>query len=106
MKFKNETLIKRAMDIASKIYFNNNKLENNGYTENLKWKQKGKSLLSEEEFKTLVNNESKFYSKLREYKDELLYRVMRKDIDKEEYKLALDKINSLRDGTYKEKYNY
>lgn len=92
MNFKNETLIKKTLNTVDDIFFNNNYLKENGYIENCGWVQKAKSYLCDEEFKELVNRENKLYNKLNKYKNELLHRVIRKDISEEEYKKVLDKI--------------
>ncbi|MBY6838794.1 hypothetical protein [Clostridium botulinum] len=102
MKMNNKELTNKAIHTASDIYFSENKLKEIAYLQNCEWKCKSYS--KQEEFEKEIKNNKRLYNKLRKYKDELMYRLINKNISKEEYNLTIDKIDSLENGKYKEKY--
>lgn len=101
---RKETLFKKVMDTASKIYFNERKLKEIAYVFEGEWTIRNTT--DKEEFKTEVKLNKNLYKKLREYRDKVFnLRVIDKTITHEEYTLIEDKTDALLNGTYKEKYS-
>lgn len=92
LKMSNNNLIKKAINTADNLYFNEKHLAENCITIDNEWVKTNK--ITEEDFKELIKENNKLYKQLAKYKDELVKRVIiTKTLKNEEYEKIIKTIN-------------